>query len=147
MRGRTAFLVVGGMAVAVAALALCGGLGSHGGSSEAGLGKRAESAVEDVLGDDGMRGLVGDALSSAETQSWESELPLEGEAAHVLETYQEQGDCVVAQAGYLDLAGRIWGCVMQGEGWVEVCLVNEGADGTSDVFVWHMDADDVDVAP
>lgn len=33
---------------------------------------------------------------------------------------------------------------MQGEGWVEICLVQRGAgDARSDVVVWHMDAEDV----
>ncbi len=62
----------------------------------------------------------------------------------MLEAYRARGDCVLASAGYLDLTGGTWGCVTQGEGWVEICIVQEdaGGDGCS-VVVLHMDVEDV----
>lgn len=63
-------------------------------------------------------------------------------AAGVVEEYRSRRDCVVARAGYLDLLGKTWGCVMQGEGWVEICVVGEHEDGCT-VWVTRMDAAEV----
>lgn len=87
----------------------------------------------------GPLGGAGDAGGSRR----ESGLPLVEEGEGILEGYRRRGDCVVARAGYLDLSGRVWGCVVQGAGWVEVSVVREGDEGGSEVFSWRMDADDV----
>ena len=84
-------------------------------------------------------------LEGARVSRSESDLGVVEEGKRLLERYRGRGDCVVAQAGYLDLGGRTWGCVMQGEGWVELCVVQEGDEGGSTVVTWRMDADDVDV--
>lgn len=103
------------------------------------LGDRTGEAA-DAPGADG-RGLAAGALSAAEETSYESGLSLEGEGERLVEGYRARGDCVVAQAGYLDLAGSVWGCVMQGEGWVDICVVRDVGQGEgSFVVIWHMDA-------
>ena len=52
-----------------------------------------------------------------------------------------QGDCLLCEAGYLDLQGNVWGCVVQGDGWVEVQVVKSVDGGTgSELSVVHMDA-------
>lgn len=86
-----------------------------------------------------------DLLAGATAERrWDSELPLREEAARVLREADERGDCVLARAGYLDLSGRVWGCVTQGSGWAEVCVVWERADGTgSEVRVWRLDASEL----
>ena len=84
-------------------------------------------------------------LEGARVSRSESDLGVVEEGKRLLERYRGRGDCVVAQAGYLDLGGRTWGCVMQGEGWVELCVVQEGDEGGSTVVTRRMDADDVDV--
>ena len=44
-------------------------------------------------------------------------------------------------AGYLDAFGNVWGCVVQGDGWVEVQVVKSVDGGTgSELSVVHMDA-------
>ena len=64
-------------------------------------------------------------------------------AADLLEERRSRGDCVLVRSGYLDLLGGTWGCVLQGNGWVEVCLVSEGDGGEGcDVVTWRMDAAD-----
>lgn len=66
------------------------------------------------------------------------------EAAEVLRERGEQGDCLVVRSGYLDLFGGVWGCVLQGGDWAEVCLVVEGAEGGGcSVARWRMSVDDV----
>lgn len=82
-------------------------------------------------------------LENATSAASKSELALEDECARLLDEYEGRGDCLVAQSGYLDVTGSTWGCVMQGEGWVEICLVQEQTDGTSETVVWHMDTSDV----
>jgi len=76
------------------------------------------------------------------TSSWHSDLSLTDQARGMLLAYQERGDCVLAHADYLDLMGRTWGCVVQGEGWVEICLVQEASSGGSDVHVTELSASD-----
>lgn len=102
------------------------------------LGEVSEELLDEVPDE------AEDALRSAETSVYESELTLVEEGAAVLEAYRARGDCVLASAGYLDLTGGTWGCVTQGEGWVEICIVQEdaGGDGCS-VVVLHMDVEDV----
>ena len=63
------------------------------------------------------------------------------EASELLADRREEGDCVLMRAGYLDLFGGTWGCVLQGVDWVEICLVGEEGDGCV-VGVWRMDVDD-----
>lgn len=62
-------------------------------------------------------------------------------ATRMLADYQASGDCVLADAGYLDLKGRVWSCTVQGAGWVELCMV-QGRDDEllSDVTRIRMDA-------
>ncbi len=50
-------------------------------------------------------------------------------ASAELERYRLRGDCVLCRAGYLDLLGDVWGCLVQGPGWVEMCVVEEHEDG------------------
>lgn len=50
-------------------------------------------------------------------------------ATRLLSSYRDAGDCALASSGYLDLFGSVWGCVIQGDGWVDVCIVSEeGSD-------------------
>ena len=139
-------LVVAVVLAAVAAL-LAGAPGVGGGAGEgSGPGvEREPDPVGDALGDD-VAAPVREVLSGAEVRRRESELSLVEEGERVLEEYRSRGDCLLVEAGYLDLMGRTWACVTKGEGWVELCLVRESGDGGgSSVVTWHMDAGDVDV--
>ena len=104
-------------------------------------------AVERSLGatgDEGATSVALELLGGAEVARRESDASLVEEGERVLGDYRARGDCVVARAGYLDLAGRTWGCVVQGAGWVELCVVREVDEGGSEVVSWRMDADDVE---
>ncbi len=85
-----------------------------------------------------------DIPAEARVTRYESGRSVVDEGASVLEGYRSRGDCVLANAGYIDLAGRVWACVVQGAGWAEVCVVQEGAHGGCEVVSWRMDAGDVD---
>ena len=52
-------------------------------------------------------------------------------ARSLLGRYRDEGTCLLMSAGYLDLMGRVWGCVVEGPGWVDVCVVEKGADAGS----------------
>lgn len=85
--------------------------------------------------------------AGSEATRYESELALVDETERVLEERKGRGDCVVSKAGYLDLAGRTWGCVLQGDGWAEVLVVSEDEEGTGcEVVSWRMDAEDAERA-
>lgn len=106
------------------------------------LGERAEEALGSIGSTEAP--LASGALAAADETSYRSDLTLSGEGERLVGEYRGRGDCVVAQAGYLDLAGSVWGCVMQGEGWVDICVVREDLEGSGCfVVIWHMDADDV----
>lgn len=97
----------------------------------------------DAVVEEGASSYALELLDGAACSRRESDRPLPGEGERVLEGYRLRGDCIVAQAGYLDLSGKVWGCVVQGAGWVDLCVIREGDEGGSEVVSWHMDADDV----
>ena len=61
-------------------------------------------------------------------------------AIGVLEGYRARGDCALAHAGYLDLAGDVWGCVIQGDGWADIVVVSARGSKEPDVRTVHLDA-------
>ena len=99
-------------------------------------------------------GPVGDAGTDAVSRELEtlareqgSEVRVEqspeevGAAAQtVLQSYGVQRTCLLASAGYLDVFGRVWGCVVEGPGWVDVCVIEEQTDKTSMVRTVRMRA-------
>lgn len=120
-------------------------LGAGDGGDDAGPSEGDGAGALGELVSDEAPGVVSSALSSAEARGYESDRTLVEEGEAVLEGYRSRGDCVLAQAGYLDLMGRTWGCVTQGAGWVEVCIVREASDGGGcSVATWRMDSEDVD---
>ena len=65
-------------------------------------------------------------------------------ACHLLTSYRDEGDCALAHADYLDLLGRVWCCVVVGDGWSEVCTVWGSAGGDKcEVSVLHLDGQEV----
>ncbi len=105
-----------------------------------------ENLVEEFVGEEGV-GDVGVVLGAADTSVYESERSLADEGAIVLDEYRGRGDCVIAQMGYVDLLGTTWGCVLQGEGWADICLLQEAEDGCGcTVLVLHLDAEEVAAA-
>lgn len=62
-----------------------------------------------------------------------SSLPLEQEAGQRLAAYHHEGGCTLECAGYLDLYGNAWGCLVHGDGWVEILVIRDAADGSCSV--------------
>lgn len=61
-------------------------------------------------------------------------------AANLVHEYEQRGNCVLVRSGYLDLSGKVWSMVVEGSGWVDVCIVQRADDGTCETKVMHMDA-------
>ena len=69
---------------------------------------------------------------------------MEQVATRLLRRYRDEGTCVLARSGYLDLSGAVWGCVIQGVGWTDVCVVSETReDRLSEVRVLRLTAEEV----
>ncbi|MGN0287179.1 MAG: hypothetical protein ACI4B6_05875 [Atopobiaceae bacterium] len=62
------------------------------------------------------------------------------QARQTLEEYQQRGDCLLRSSGYLDLLGNVWGCVIDGGGWVDVVVVRSTPDEGAKRSVVRMDA-------
>ena len=102
----------------------------------------ATPPVSSALGDEVVECL--EALTGAGTQgrTWLEAGSVEPVATHLLTAYRDGEPCVLAQAGYLDLVGATWGCVVQGGAWVDVCVVSE-QESVCQVLVVRYDRDAV----
>ncbi|MDO4536746.1 MAG: hypothetical protein Q4B54_01180 [Coriobacteriales bacterium] len=81
-------------------------------------------------------------LDSSQLTTFETALPLEGAAQELLERYERQDRCLMRYAGYLDLLGEVWSCVVVGPGWVDVCVVREcGENGGSQVRISRLEVE------
>ena len=112
----------GGLASPVETLPWMGGASSlplpDGGAINLGVSSGVES-----LGD-----LAFSAPSSTSVR--EVDLGVAETAREVLGEYRSQGEVVLAHAGWIDLVGRTWGCVVRGPSWSELCLVCEASEGS-----------------
>lgn len=71
---------------------------------------------------------------------------LEERAEEALDAYQREADCALAYAGYLDLLGNVWSCVVVGHGWSEICLVTGGGENDEpDVRVVRIEGEGLEV--
>lgn len=114
--------------------------GSHDVQVDGGKGSERSSDAAS----EGWEGTLPRALTEegAQTVVWSEEGGVEQVATRLLATYRDGEPCVLCQAGYLDLLGRVWSCVVQGGGWVEICVVKE-EDGASVVTLMRLDGDEV----
>lgn len=64
-------------------------------------------------------------------------------ATRLLASYRDEGNCVLVEASYLDLLGSVWGCVVQGDQWVDICVVEQTDESSSRVHVMRLDASEV----
>ena len=127
-------------AFVLAALAGILGVWLGAGENDVGQGLQGEPTVPDEAASEGIA-----MPSDLGFSRRESALPLEEEVARVLGRRRQEGNCVVARSGYLDLSGRVWGCVLQGDGWSDVVVVLEGDGDGCNVLSCRMDAREIDV--
>lgn len=84
-------------------------------------------------------------LPAGEVTTYETRLELPDASQELVERYRDRGDCLMRQAGYLDLLGDAWSCVVQGPDWVDVCVVSAAAnDAGSVVRVQRLERSDAD---
>ena len=115
--------------------------GERGGVSARAMAGATESVGQagsgDVAGDTASSGDVGEGL--AMTDEWDEAGELADVARARLESYRACGG-VLVRAGYVDLLGRTWGCVVALDGGVEVCWVVQAADqAQSHVLIQRME--------
>ena len=78
---------------------------------------------------------VSDGESDFVRYTMSADVPSCAEA--VLEGHASSATDVLVHAGYLDLFCNVWGCLVQGDGWVEVDVV-QGRDDGCEVTVIRM---------
>ncbi len=117
--------------VAIIAVRAGGGLLPQGGSA----------ALEETEATDGRpvqeEGGQDEGKRVSGEREWKSDLALQDEGICILESYKSAGQRLV-RSGYLDLLGNVWGCVVQGDGWVEICIIRAQEDGGCNVRVTRM---------
>lgn len=86
-----------------------------------------------------------DALGQYEWTSCTEEAgAIEQVARELLVSYRDSGDGVLVQAGYLDLFGSVWSCVVYGGDWADVCVVGEmDSKASCQVRVLHLTAEEL----
>lgn len=144
-RSKGAAALVASLALALGVVVVCAGPSHHGTglreTSEVDEGEETTDPVdatgkaESTGAHMGSRPFVGFSVRDAPAgvRVVETTQPLQQTAQELVGEYRDYGLCLVCQAGYLDLLGNAWGCVMEGPGWVDVCLVTEGTNRTSSV--------------
>ena len=100
----------------------------------------------ELLGEDGLEDetLPVAGVTSASDMSVRGEAgEVEQVATRLLTSYRDERDCVLAEAGYLDLLGSAWGCVVQGDQWVDICVIEQVDEAFCRVHVMRLDASEV----
>ena len=60
--------------------------------------------------------------------------------AEILERHQGTSGCTLVFAGYLDLFGNVWACLVSGQGWAEIDVVRAQEGGSPHVSQTRIDA-------
>lgn len=157
-------LVIGIVALlALVILSLQGWGRVHGGSGDAatadgeheeqtvseGPNERTMEQMDEEDGSLGEEGLEDETLpvagvTSASDVSVRSEAgEVEQVATRLLASYRDERDCALVEAGYLDLLGSVWGCVVQGDQWVDICVIEQVDEAFCRVHVMRLDASEV----
>ena len=57
----------------------------------------------------------------------------------ILERYEATPGCELVYAGYLDLFGNVWACLVTGPGWAEISVVRADGSGEAQFSVARID--------
>lgn len=106
----------------------CGGASDEtAGRGSGGAGETGGSPGREAAPDSGGPGASGVAEGSGGDRAaagvGAGQAEVDERARAALASYRDTGEAVLAHAGYLDLLGSAWCCVVEGPGWVEVRLV------------------------
>ena len=72
----------------------------------------------------------------------DSKETIQDEAQSVLESYQQRADCVLVYSGYIDLAGNVWSCLVNGGNWSELVTISDQGE-IRRVSTCHISTQDV----
>jgi len=72
----------------------------------------------------------------------DSKETIQDEAQSVLESYQQRADCVLVHSGYIDLAGNVWSCLVNGGNWSELVTISDQGE-IRRVSTCHISTQDV----
>lgn len=109
-----------------------------------------EGQVEDLgpgslIGDSNLQSIpVGRQLdemardTGGSVQVTQTEEGLTDSAEQLILSYRDERTCLLRSAGFLDLRGHVWGCVIEGPGWVDICVLEEGQGMTCTKRVIHL---------
>lgn len=104
------------------------GVGSGGEVADSEEGPIADES--NAVSTSGAASLISELANTDQAISWR-ENEVEGELAEVasrlLEGYRDHESCLLRNAGYLDALGQVWGCVVEGPGWVDIVVVRSQA--------------------
>ena len=131
------------LAVAILAAVLVLGLLLKG--MDAGRSEASGSAEEDLSSETAQLlanagGTFPEDISADEVESYTVDKPLKTASSQLMESYEDRGDCVLLEAQYLDLIGKVWGFSVEGQGWADVCILKETGSGKTQVEVVHLEA-------
>lgn len=113
-------------------------------SNERGMEQTDEE--DESLGEDGLEdeAIPVAGVTSASDVTVRSETgEVEQVATRLLTSYRDERNCALAEAGYLDLLGSVWGCVVQGDQWVDICVIEQVDEASCRVHVMRLDASGV----
>ena len=72
----------------------------------------------------------------------DSKETIQDEAQSVLESYPQRADCVLVYSGYIDLAGNVWSCLVNGGNWSELVTISDQGE-IRKVSTCHISTQDV----
>ena len=72
----------------------------------------------------------------------DSKETIKDEAQSVLENYQKRADCALVYSGYIDLAGNVWSCLVNGGNWSELVTISDQGE-IRRVSTCHISTQDV----
>ena len=126
-------------------LALPSAVGRAHGEGDGGEGRGTAAETASGVGGAGAArmgdgGAACDETSPPQRGDVPSPLPVEQSASELLAEYEDLGTSALVRAGYLDLMGEVWCCVVQGDGWVDVCEVRPAEGGGSLVLRRRLDS-------
>lgn len=141
-RGKILLLAALMLAAGVAAALFLGGKtagqkdGAASGDAET---DELSSEAAQILSSSG--GALPAGVSSEDMQSYTVDKPLKTASSQLMESYDDRGDCVLLEAQYLDLLGKVWGFSVEGQGWADVCILKETGSRKTEVEIVHLTAE------
>ena len=107
-------------------------------------GQAEDLGLGSLVGDPSLQNMpIGQQLdemardASGSVQVTQTEEGLTDSAKKMINSYRDERTCLLRSAGFLDLRGRVWGCVIEGPGWADICVLEEGQGMTCTKRVIH----------